>query len=501
MLGQHNTIFLRGHRMEHEGSIKQNDTIKLASTSGAPFSFATTITDADAIGSPARSFEVTGPEPETGTLQTRQYQLPDSGHNSYLDLFLNVARDFGTRVPRNRRPAAKPAFETKYQALLTENLTQGILYGYGDPAVLRVEEKGRAWYYVVVTSNDAPNSFPIIRSRDLTSWEFVDFVFPEGKKPQWAADGPYVSDFWAPEMHRVRNEFRVYFAARDRDTRVLAIGMAKSTNPSGPFKPGTEPLLTGNTIDPHVFVEKTGDAYLYWKQDNNDIWPSRLTQLLHKHPHLITELFPDKQDQLTACFIQTLWPWIRMLQPIERFFAQQVLIEAVTAEFSDFRNRLDNLVTSNDVYEDEGRYVLSVMRTPVYAQRLAEDGSSLVGLPVKVIENDLVWEAHLIEGIWVVEHAGKYYLFYSGNDFTTTEYGIGVAIADSPLGPYTKMSEPLLGSTEEWSGPGHPSAAMGPGGEPLLFFHAYFPGRTGYKEFRALLAARIQFEADRVLLK
>lgn len=486
--------------MEHEGSTTQNDTIKLASTHGAPFSFAITITHADAIGNPARSFQVTGPEPATGTVQTRQYHLPDSGHNSYLDLFLNVARDFGTRVPRNRRPPAEPAFKARYHVLLTENIAPGILYGYGDPAVLRVEEQGRAWYYIVVTSNDAPDSFPIIRSRDLMSWEPAGFVFPEGRKPQWAADGKYVSDFWAPEMHRVNGEFRVYFAARDRETRVLAIGMANSAHPSGPFKPGAEPLLTGNTIDPHVFVAKTGEAYLYWKEDNNDIWPSRLTELLHKHPQLIAELFPDTRDQRTACFIQTLWPWIEILQPIERFFAQQVLIEAVTAEFSAFRDQLGNLASSS-VYEEQGRYVLSAMRTPVYAQRLSEDGSSLVGEPVKVIENDLAWEAHLIEGIWVVEHAGKYYLFYSGNDFTTTEYGIGLAIADDPLGPYTKMSQPLLGSTKEWSGPGHPSVAVGPRGEPLLFFHAYFPGRTGYKEFRALLAARIQFEPNRVLLK
>jgi GH43 family beta-xylosidase len=489
--------------MEREGSPIQNDTIRLASTNGAPFTFAVTIRHAGASGSPSRSFEVTGPDPRTGSVKARQYQLPDSGHNSYLDLFLNLARDFGTRLPRNRRSPAEPTFKANYHAVLTENLAPGILYGYGDPAVLRVEEQGGAWYYIVVTSNDAPNSFPIIRSRNLTSWEFAGFIFPEGKKPQWAADGKYVSDYWAPEMHQLGDEFRVYFAARDRDTHVLSIGVAKSANPTGPFRPGKKPLLTGNTIDPHVFVDKTGDAYLYWKKDNNDIWPSRLTQLLYKHPHLIVELFPDRKDQLTACFIQILWPWIQILQPIERFFAQQVLIEAVASAFSAFRKRLNKLITSDSAgaYKEEGRYVLSVMRTPVYAQRLADDGSRLVGEAVKVIENDLAWEAHLIEGIWVVEHAGKYYLFYSGNDFSTTEYGIGVAIANSPLGPYKKMSEPLLGSTKEWSGPGHPSVAPALDGEPLLFFHAFFPGRTGYKEFRALLTAKIQFEPNRVLLK
>jgi arabinan endo-1,5-alpha-L-arabinosidase len=489
--------------MQHERSPTQDGTITLSSTNRAPFNFVVSITQPNTGASPARSFEITGPDPDLGSDKTCQYQLPDSGHNSYLDLYLNVARDFGTRLPLNRQPASEPDFKAQYHALLTQNLAPRMLYGYGDPAVLHVEDQGRAWYYILVTSNDAPDSFPIIRSRDLTTWEFVGFVFPEGNKPGWAADGKYVSDFWAPEMHIIGDKFKVYFAARDRETRVLSIGMAESSHPTGPFSPRKEPLLTGNTIDPHVFADTSGNTYLFWKNDNNDIWPSRLTQLLHKHPHLIAQLFPKREDQLTACLIQTLCPWIQVLQPIERFFAQQVLIEAVTSAFSPFRDHLRRLLTSNGTcaYTDEVRYVLSMMRTPVYAQRLAGDGSSLIGEPVKVIENDLAWEAHLIEGIWVVEHGLKYYLFYSGNDFSTRDYGIGVAIADSPLGPYRKMPVPLLGSTNEWSGPGHPSIAMAPDGELLLLFHAYFPGRTGYKEFRALLSARIQFEPDRVLLK
>ena len=92
-------------------------------------------------------------------------------------------------------------------------------------------------------------------------------------------------------------------------------------------------------------------------------------------------------------------------------------------------------------------------------------------------------------------------MFYSGNDFSTPRYGVGVAVSERPLGPYRKTDEPLLRSTADWSGPGHPSVADGPDGEPWLFLHAFFPGRSGYKEFRALLAAPIAFEADRVVLQ
>ena len=488
--------------MERESGQGAGGRVTLTSRRGSPFVFEVTIVEGGASGDPALRLSVAGHDPATGSIKVREYGVPDRDHNSFTDLFQKLARDFGTRLPRNRRPPGEPASRASYRPLLTENLDPRILYGYGDPAVLRLGGED-ACYYLLVTSNDAPDSFPIIRSRDLTAWELVGFVFPEGYKPDWAADGRYVSDYWAPEMHLIGDEFRVYFVARRKGTLELSIGVAKSASPTGPFTAAAEPLLTGNAIDPHVFVEDAGGTVLYWKEDNNDIWPGRLTKLLHGHPHLIAELFRDSEDQITASFIQTLWPWLQGLLPIERFFVQQALIEAVISKFSAFRDRLGELLGREDqarVHED-ARAVLQAMRTPVNAQRLAADGLSLVGERVKVIENDQAWEAHLIEGVWLTECRGKYYLFYAGNDFSTTEYGIGVATADSPLGPYRKMAGPLLKSTKEWSGPGHPSIAADLNGAPLIFFHAFFPSRTGYKEFRALLAARIEFEADRVLLK
>jgi hypothetical protein len=124
-----------------------------------------------------------------------------------------------------------------------------------------------------------------------------------------------------------------------------------------------------------------------------------------------------------------------------------------------------------------------------------------VGGRTKIIENDQPWEAHLVEGVWVTKQGGKYYLMFAGNDFSTALYGIGAAVADSPLGPYRKMDGPLLRSTAEWAGPGHPSVAAGPDGRPRMFLHAYFPGRVGYKEFRALLTLDASFGEDGLLFR
>jgi beta-xylosidase len=142
--------------------------------------------------------------------------------------------------------------------------------------------------------------------------------------------------------------------------------------------------------------------------------------------------------------------------------------------------------------------ILEAMTTPVRAQRIAEDGCSLLGKDKVVLTNDLDWEGHLIEGPFCTRQRGKYWLFYAGNDFGTPAYGIGVAVADHVLGPYRKQGEPLLKSTRDWTAPGHASVAQGPNGKPQLFFHAFHPGTGGYNAFRALLTTGLRFSEDHV---
>jgi arabinan endo-1,5-alpha-L-arabinosidase len=469
----------------------------LGAATDAPYAFEVTVTGGGSRRSPV-TFTVAGAD-ASGKAVSGKYRLRDRTHKAYLDLFASVAARFGTRVPRNRQQAEAPTFQAPYLPLLTRNLSPRVLHGYGDPAVIRVDE----WYYLVATSNDAPNAFPLARSLDLREWELRGFIFPRGQTPPWAAVGEGVADYWAPEMHRVDGEYRVYFAAREESGHGLAIGVATAPGPEGPWDTPDGPVLRGGVIDPHVVVDDDGAAWLLWKDDMNGVWPGLLHRLLHGHGRLIAELLPDDQDQRTVSLLASLWPWVRTLEPMERFFVQQLLVEAVIDRFAAVRERLAALLETET---DEGvlqaiRGVLEAMRTPVWAQRLAPDGRSVTGERILVLENDLEWEAHLIEGIWVARHGGKNYLFYAGNDFSTARYGIGVAVADAPLGPYRKLPEPLLRSTAEWWGPGHPSVAEGPDGEPWLFLHAFFPGRTGYNEFRALLTVPLVLDGDHVAVR
>jgi hypothetical protein len=446
----------------------------------------------------AFQIEVSGEPPGPRTLRVRrddeaarEYVLAGASQSDYQDLFARFASDYGCRLPLSRRSVAFDEPDRRLQPLLTENLTPEILYGYGDPSVLH--EEGRWW--MAVTSNDAPQSFPLLNSADLVRWEPTGFVFPQGGKPAWAMDGQG-SDFWAPEMHRVGGEIWLCFTARQTNGE-LAIGLAKAASPADPFRAPEAPLLAGDVIDAHILPDPAGPI-LYWKEDSNGHWPGPLGRLLYDRPDLVPRLFPRPADRVTGELARALHVWSEVLGPMEQFCLRQLLIEAVVEDFAGFRMRLTALRDEAGPVAD---VILQALTTTVYAQRLAPDGESLVGARAAVLCNDLPWEAHLIEGMWITEANGHYWMFYSGNDFSTANYGVGVASAPTPFGPFVKQREPFLKSSRDWWGPGHVSVAPGPDGRPRLFLHAFKPGQMGYKVFRALLTAGLVFEDGTVRLE
>ena len=464
------------------------------------------------MASPAFSaFEVDASEQGDGFrihVQTadaqKVYQVAAGTQQDFTAFFRELSTDFGTRMPDIFGRDEPPSPTMHWRPLLTENVHPQILVGYGDPAVLKDGED----YWLVATSNDAPDAFPILHSTDLEHWEPRGFVFPSGEEPAWAAKGRNVADFWAPEMARVGDEYWLVFTARQVDN-ALAIGLARSPSPLGPWTDNGAPLvrgkpvnttglgydpahpqMSGGVIDSHLLVDRDGERYLFWKDDRNSIWPRPLAMLLRKHPDLIPQLFDTEQDRRTAGFAAAIVPWANRQRPMVRFFLMHPLIEAALANWRRVRVALDEFGLAEEI--------TAAMSTPVRGQRIAADGRSLIGESRIVLSNDLDWEGHLIEGPFVVRQDGRYWLFYAGNDFSTPSYGIGVAVADHPLGPYCKQGEPLLRSTGQWQAPGHASVAPGIDGKPQLFFHAFHPGTGGYNAFRALLTVGLRFDRDRV---
>ena len=130
------------------------------------------------------------------------------------------------------------------------------------------------------------------------------------------------------------------------------------------------------------------------------------------------------------------------------------------------------------------------MPTRIYVQELASDGLSLVGEPTVLLVNDQPWEAHVIEAPSMFEKDGRYYLFFSANDYGSEKYAVGYAVCESPTGPCQDAPEnPILKSRMDQEpkviGPGH-QTLLQVGEQTWIFYHAWeedFQGQRGERRF------------------
>lgn len=122
------------------------------------------------------------------------------------------------------------------------------------------------------------------------------------------------------------------------------------------------------------------------------------------------------------------------------------------------------------------------IRKKIYAQKMRSP-TELEGERVELIEATDDWEKgyslHVVEGPWLLKEDGIYYLMYSGSPTHESEYGIGYATADNPMGPFTKSADnPILFTSSDASvfgrkvyGPGHHSVVSSKDGTRWIYFH------------------------------
>lgn len=83
-------------------------------------------------------------------------------------------------------------------------------------------------------------------------------------------------------------------------------------------------------------------------------------------------------------------------------------------------------------------------------------------------------EGRVNEGPYVIRHEGRYYLVYSGNGYTSQEYGVGFAVADHPTGPWEKFEgNPILQSPDTLRGVGHGAFFKDKKGDLHYVYHAH----------------------------
>jgi hypothetical protein len=124
----------------------------------------------------------------------------------------------------------------------------------------------------------------------------------------------------------------------------------------------------------------------------------------------------------------------------------------------------------------------------LWSQQLTPSGTGLAGsTPSELLAADHGWDAGVIEAPDLFLSAGRYFLFYSGNNWNSSSYAVGVATCTGPLGPCTELtSKPILSSERYIAGPGGESVFTDSSGAPWIAFASWVPGAVGYPNSRTL---------------
>lgn len=106
---------------------------------------------------------------------------------------------------------------------------------------------------------------------------------------------------------------------------------------------------------------------------------------------------------------------------------------------------------------------------------LSADMLSVVGPRVELIDVTEPWERAgrgTVEGPSVFAWGSRYVMLYSGGDWRA-RYGMGYAIASSPMGPFVKSDGQLLANGGSLAGPGGGSFFTDLSGRPWLAYHGW----------------------------
>ncbi len=136
-----------------------------------------------------------------------------------------------------------------------------------DPSIVRAAD---GWFYAYGTENNWSAGIhrivPIIKSKNLTKWQYVADAFVE--RPSWKTQG----GVWAPDVTFVNNKYYMYYSVSTWGDSNPGIGLAISDLPYGPFVDQGKVLDSqssgvANSIDPFFIQTGTGrnkKSYLFW---------------------------------------------------------------------------------------------------------------------------------------------------------------------------------------------------------------------------------------------
>ncbi len=158
--------------------------------------------------------------------------------------------------------AQNPIVRNQYSADPSARVFGDKVYLFPSHDILATEGKGRVGWFCM-------EDYHVFSSANLTDWTDHGMIVTQNKVP-WVRPNSY--SMWAPDCIERNGKYYFYFPTSAKDTitygRGFTIGVAVANKPEGPYTPESTPIKGVRGIDPNVFIDKDGQAYLYWSAGN-----------------------------------------------------------------------------------------------------------------------------------------------------------------------------------------------------------------------------------------
>ena len=209
-------------------------------------------------------------------------------------------------------------------------------------------------------------------------------------------DVPWATkQMWAPDAAYKNGKYYFYFPAKDKDG-IFRIGAAVGDKPQGPFKAEPDYIQGSFSIDPAVFVDDDGRAYMYF----GGLWGGQLEkwqtgEFVSGDPKMV----PGSDGPQDG----------------------EVALGPFVAEMSDDMLSFKTKPQEIKIHDENGK-------------------------PLTADDKDRWY----FEGPWLHKYGGKYYLSYS----TGPTHYLCYAESESPTGPFKykgRLMEPVIGWTTHHS--------------------------------------------------
>lgn len=153
--------------------------------------------------------------------------------------------------------AQNPLVRDQFTADPSARVFNNRVYVYPSHDIPCTETKGRIGWFCM-------EDYHVFSSDNLVDWVDHGMIVTQNNVP-WARPENYA--MWAPDCIEKGGKYYFYFPTMPKDTaniKGFTIGVAVADNPAGPFVPEPNPIAKVRGIDPNVFIDKDGQAYLYW---------------------------------------------------------------------------------------------------------------------------------------------------------------------------------------------------------------------------------------------